>query len=131
MVIVDTTVWIDFFCDTGTPHVEWLEQELERLRLGLLDLILCELLQGVPNDKQAAELQQELARFEIYDTGGRALAVAAARNYRSLRSKGFTVRKTIDCLIATFCLQNDHTLLHNDRDFDLFEQELGLRVVHP
>lgn len=73
----------------------------------------------------------DLARFEVFDSGGEALAVAAARNYRSLRSSGHTVRKTIDCLIATFCLTERHSLLHRDHDFDAFEKYLGLRVVHP
>ena len=63
--------------------------------------------------------------------GGAALAVAAARNYRRLRAAGWTIRRTVDCLIATFCLMEDHELLHNDRDFDPFERALGLRVIHP
>ena len=70
-------------------------------------------------------------RFALILTGGEALAVAAAKNYRKLRSKGVTVRKTIDCLIATCCIEQGHSLLHNDRDFDGFEKHLGLRVIHP
>ncbi len=131
MVIVDTTVWIDYLNGTLTPHTNWLDAEMERQRLGLTDLILCEILQGVPNDRQAKEVQDELLKFELFTTGGRELAIAAAKNYRILRTKGRTVRKTIDSLIATFCLLNDHALVHNDRDYDAFEQVLGLRVVHP
>jgi hypothetical protein len=70
-------------------------------------------------------------KFEVFETGGAELAVTVAQNYRSLRAQGRTVRRTVDCLIATFCLLNDHTLLHNDRDFDPFEQFLGLHVIHP
>ena len=131
MVIVDTTVWVDYLNGISTPEVEWLDRESERQRLGLLDLTVCEVLQGVPTDAAAARVLRTLRRFEIFDTGGIALAEAAARNYRSLRGRGRIVRKTIDCLIATFCLQHSHALLHCDRDFDPFEDVLGLQVVHP
>lgn len=131
MVIVDTTVWVDYLNGRPAPHVGWLERELERQRLGLTDLILCEVLQGVRDEHQAAETRRELLKLQVFTTGGVPLAVAAARNYRDLRSRGRTVRRTIDVWIATFCLLNDHTLLHNDRDFDAFEEYLRLRVVHP
>jgi predicted nucleic acid-binding protein len=97
----------------------------------LTDLILCEILQGVKDEGQAAETLRELLKFEIMSMGGIELATASTQNYRALRARGRTVRKTIDCLIATFCLMNGHTLLHNDRDFDAFEENLGLRVLHP
>jgi hypothetical protein len=131
VVIVDTTVWVDYLNGLTTPHTDWLDAELTRQRLGLTDLILCEILQGVRDERQAAETQRALRRFEIFETGGIGLAVTAARNYRQLRAQGRTLRRTIDCLIATFCLAHNHALLHNDRDFDPFEQFLGLRVVHP
>ncbi len=131
MIIVDTTIWIDFFNGVSTPLTAWLDAELDRQRLAITDLNLCEILQGVRDEKQAANVQRELEKLEIFSTGGRELALAAANNYRVLRGKGKTIRKTIDCLIATFCLMHDHTLLHNDRDFDAFEEELNLRVVHP
>ena len=131
MVIVDTTVWVDYLNQVSTPQTDWLDAELERQRLGLTDLILCEVLQGVRNEKEAAEVQRDLMKFEVFETGGTALAVAAAQNYRALRAKGVTVRRTIDCLIATLCLQHDHALLHNDSDFDGFEAHMGLRVVRP
>ena len=121
MVIVDTTVWIDFLNGVDTPLTAWLDAELDRQRFAITDLNLCEILQGVRDEKQAAEVQRELEKLEIFSTGGKQLALAAANNYRILRGKGKTVRKTVDCLIATFCLMNDHTLLHNDRDFDAFE----------
>lgn len=129
MVIVDTTVWIDYLRGTSTPQATWLEMAMDRQRLGLLDLMLCEVLQGVRDDQQLEEVRQVLSRFAIFTTGGVALATAAARNYLMLRHQGRTVRKTIDCLIATFCLTHDHILLHNDRDFDPFEKFLGLSVV--
>lgn len=131
MVIVDTTVWIDYLRGMTTRQVDWLEQALDQQPLGILDLILCELLQGAPTEKQARALQAELEQLVLFETGGRYLAIETAKNYRYLRSKGFTIRKTMDCYIATFCILRNHTLLHNDRDFEPFEQELGLEVVHP
>jgi predicted nucleic acid-binding protein len=131
MTIVDTTVWIDYLAGTANPHTDWLDRELNRQRLGLTDLILCEVLQGIRGDSTFARVRRDMSRFEVFDTGGEALAVASAQNYRFLRASGLTVRKTIDCLIATFCLSSGHILLHRDRDFDLFEKHLGLRVLHP
>jgi len=131
VVIVDTTVWIDYLRGASTPEVAWLDRETTRQRLGLLDLMACEILQGFANDDEANRVFRQLRHFEIFETGGIELATAAARNYRALRKRGRTVRKTIDCLIATFCLINRHSLLHADRDFDPFEELLGLHVVHP
>jgi predicted nucleic acid-binding protein len=76
-------------------------------------------------------VRREMSKFEVFDTGGTELAVASAQNYRLLRTRGLTIRKTIDCLIATFCLMAGHSLLHRDHDFDPFEKQLGLRVLHP
>lgn len=131
MTIVDTTVWVEYLRGVRSPQVAWLETNLSRERLGLTDLILCEVLQGVSRDEQVATVQQELMRFEVFVTGGGELAVIAARNYRLLRAKGKTIRRTSDTLIATFCLLEGHGLLHNDRDYDPFEDVLGLVVVHP
>ncbi|MBS1823401.1 MAG: PIN domain nuclease [Acidobacteria bacterium] len=131
MTIVDTTVWIDYLGGRSTPQTEWFDSQLTRQPFGLTDLILCEILQGVRDTAMATRVRRELAHFDVFDAGGEALAIAAADNYRSLRSRGHTVRKTIDCLIATFCLMEGHSLLHHDRDFDPFERYLGLRVVHP
>jgi len=131
VIIVDTTVWIDYIAGRETPHAAWLDAAIPVTRLGLTDLILCEILQGVHGEAQARRLAREMARFEIFVTGGAELAVAAAANYRALRSRGVTVRKTIDCLIATFCILDGHSLLHGDRDYDPFEKLLGLQVVHP
>ena len=131
MVIVDTTVWIDYFQCVKNPETDWLDEELDRQRLGLTDVILCEVLQGVRDDVVAREVEQTLLELEVFETGGVDLAREAARNYRALRSRGHTVRKTIDCLIATFCLREQHSLLHRDRDFDPFEEFLELSVIHP
>jgi predicted nucleic acid-binding protein len=130
VVIVDTTVWVDYLKGVSTPETDWLEHEASRRRLGLLDLMVCEVLQGLSTDEEAVRVLRYLRRFELFDTGGVNLAAAAARNYRRLRSQRRTVRKTIDCLIATFCLEHDHALLHRDRDFAAFEELLDLQVVH-
>jgi predicted nucleic acid-binding protein len=131
MTIVDTTVWIDYLGGTTNPHTEWLDRELNQQPLGLTDLILCEILQGIHGDSEFARIQRELSKFEVFTTGGEDLAVASAKNYRFLRARGCTVRKTIDCLIATFCLIEGHSLLHRDRDFEPFEKLLGLRIARP
>jgi predicted nucleic acid-binding protein len=131
MVIVDTTVWIDYLRGDDTPETFWLHRELRKQRLGLTDLILCEVLQGIPDQDSFTRVQADLLKFHVFETGGRTLAIAAAQNYRKLRQRGVTVRKTVDCLIATFCLRAQHQLLHRDRDFDPFESLLGLQVVHP
>jgi predicted nucleic acid-binding protein len=131
MVIVDTTVVIDYLNGVVTPQTAWFDREATRQRLGLVDLTVCEVLQGLRSDSDAARVLSALREFEIYSTGGLELAVLAAKHYRDLRGRGRTVRRTIDCLIATFCLQEGHALLHTDRDFDAFEEVLGLTVVHP
>ncbi len=131
MTLVDTTVWIDYLGGNVNPHTDWLDRELNQQRLGLTDLILCEIMQGIRRDSDFTRVRRDLSRFEVFDTGGEALAVSSAQNYRFLRSHGHTIRKTIDCLIATFCLVEGHSLLHRDHDFDPFETHLGLRVIHP
>jgi predicted nucleic acid-binding protein len=130
MVIVDTTVWVDYLRGTPNPQTNWLDHELQRQPLGLTDLILCEVLQGTPNSA-FSQVRSNLLKFNIFRTGGTEIALAAAQNYRHLRTTGYTVRTTIDCLIATFCLLANHQLLHHDRDFDAFEKVLHLRVVRP
>ncbi|MGO9126611.1 MAG: PIN domain nuclease [Terriglobales bacterium] len=131
MVIVDATVWIDYLRGDENPATRWLESQLTRQPIGLTDLTLCEVLQGVRNDSEFRSVRTHLLQFHLFSTGGLELALAAAQNFLSLRERGQTVRKTIDCLIATFCLEAGHELLHRDRDFDGFEKILGLRVVHP
>ena len=130
MVVVDTTVWMDYLRGAKSRHVEWLERELGRQPLALTDPNLCEVLQGVGDDRMFRDVLRELTKFKVFSTGGVRLATAAAENYRVLRAKGRTVRKTIDCLIATFCLLEGHALLHNDRDFDAFVDLRGMRALH-
>ena len=131
MVIVDTTVWIDYFRGVSNPETEWLHAQLDLQRLGITDIIICEVLQGVRDEATAATVERRLLALETFTVGGVDLAKAAARNYRILRRRGHTVRKTIDCLIATFCIREQHALLHRDRDFEPFETFLALSVVHP
>jgi len=131
VVIVDTTIWIDYLQGISNPETDWLDTELDRQRLGLTDIILCEVLQGVRDEAEAKNVERHLLKLEVMETGGVDLAREAARNYRTLRSRGYTVRKTIGCLIATFCIREQHLLLHRDRDFDPFERLLDLSVIHP
>lgn len=131
MVIVDTTVWIDYLQGRINPETKWLHAELDRQRLGLTDVILCEVLQGIRGEVTAKRVERELLKLEVFETGGVDLAIESARNYRTLRARGHTVRKMVDCLIATFCIRERHSLLHRDRDFDPFETLLELSVVRP
>ncbi len=129
MILVDTSVWIDHLNNTQTREVDTLRGliGLEPLLVG--DLILCEVLQGLRSDREAALVERALNRFDVVSLVTPDLAVKAAANYRLLRGKSITIRKTIDLLIATFCVENDHALLHADRDFDPIETHLGLQVI--
>jgi len=131
MVIVDTTVWIDYFRGLENPHSLWLDAQSEHVRLGLTDFSLCEVLQGIRNEREGLAVRAELLEFEIFATGGIEFAIQAAQNFRRLRRKGFTIRRIADCWIATLCVLEGYALLHRDRDFDPFESEFGLRVVKP
>jgi hypothetical protein len=131
MVIVDASVLIDYLDDRTTRQTQWLDRQSELERIGITSLTQAEVLQGIRTDEAFLETLQFLNRFEIFEIGSSVLAITSARNYRSLRRMGITIRNTIDCLIATFCIEEDHVLLHNDRDFDAFEQHLGLQVAHP
>jgi predicted nucleic acid-binding protein len=131
VVIVDSSVLIDYLADRTTPETNWLEQNLDRRRIGITTMILTEVLQGIRGDDQFAETLEALGRFALFEIAGRELAVRSARNYRALRKRGITIRNAIDCLNATFCIHEGHALLHNDRDFDPFEEHLDLEVLHP
>lgn len=130
MILVDSSVWIDFLRGKPTPQAEWLDRHLDVEVLAVGDLILAEVLQGVRHDRRFDEARRLLGQLEQIVVGGTALAVEAARNCRRLRAAGVTVRGTVDVLIATRCLADGLRLLHSDRDFDAFERHLGLRVVH-
>ena len=129
MIVVDTTVWIDFLNGRNTPHVQRLHALLGTTEIIVGDLMLCEILQGLANDDAASAVERLLRQFDIVSMAGEAIAVAAARNYRSLRARGITIRKTIDLLIGTWCIENRRALLHNDRDFHPMARHLGLNEV--
>ena len=131
MLIVDSTVWIDYFNGIENPQTDYLNNMLDKTPILVGDLILAEVLQGFRQDPHFETARRTLGKFLQVEMVNPALAVQSARNYRFLRQKGVTVRKTIDSLIATYCIENDHELLHNDNDFDGYEKHLGLRVMHP
>ena len=129
MILVDSSVWIDFFRNQPTPQAEWLDRNLGVEGLLVGDLVLAEVLQGFKDDRGFDDARRMLRRLEQVSLGGEELAIEAARNFRKLRAKGVTIRGTIDVIIATRCLVDGVRLLHSDRDFDAFEVHLGLRVV--
>lgn len=130
MILVDSSVWIDYFRGVASPEADELDRLLGQEPLAIGDLILTEVLQGFRNDKQFRDAHTLLRSLDLVILGGEDVAVRAAQNYRRLRARGITARKTIDTVIATRCIVSGYTLLHNDRDFDPFEKHLGLRVVH-
>ncbi len=129
MIVADTSVWIDYFRGVAAPHTDLLDRALSESRIIIRDLILAELLQGFSSEREFQIAKQLMDGLEYRDFVGRDMAMAAAQNYRALRRQGITVRKTIDVLIATFCIENGFGLIHNDRDFEPMEQLLGLRVL--
>ena len=126
MIVVDSSVWIDFLNGRNAPHVRRLSMVLGAEEVIVGDLMLCEVLQGLDSERAAQDVEALLRRFEIVPMAGDAIAVAAARNFRSLRRRGITVRKTIDLLIGTWCIENRRPLFHNDRDFHPMAVHLGL-----
>jgi predicted nucleic acid-binding protein len=131
MLIVDSTVWIDYFNGLENPQTDYLDQIVDRTPILVGDLILAEVLQGFRDDSDFEEARRALNKYIQVEMVNPELALQSARNYRLLRRKGITVRKTIDSLIATYCIENEHDLLHNDNDFDGYEKHLRLRVVRP
>ena len=129
MWIVDSSVWIDYFGGKMTPQTDLLQTALGWQAIALGDIILCEVLQGYRRQDDFYAARQALLLFPVYTVGGTEIALKSAENYRALRHQGITVRKTIDCLLATFVMERGFTLLHSDRDFDPFEIHLGLRVA--
>ena len=129
MILVDSSVWIDYLRGIDTRQTDRLHALLGVEPLAIGDLILTEVLQGTTSEKDFRSVQRLLGNLDVLQLGGSAVAVQAARNFPALREKGVTVRKTIDCIIATRCIMDDLTLLHSDRDFDPFIAHLGLRSV--
>ena len=129
MIVVDSSVWIDFLNGRNAPHVRRLRAVLGTDEVIVGDLMLCEVLQGLESERAARDVEALLRRFEIVPMAGDAIAVVAAHNFRSLRRRGTTVRKTIDLLIGTWCIENRRPLLHNDSDFHPMARHLGLIEV--
>lgn len=129
MVVVDSSVWIDFFNGRRTVETDALDDLLGRRELIVGDLILVEVLQGFRLDRDFRQARRLLGAFPIVPMVGPTLAVRAAENYRRLRRRGVTVRKTIDVLIATYCISRRLPLLHADSDFDPMVRHLGLRIL--
>ena len=128
MIVADTSAWIDYFKGISAPHTDILDLELSRNRIVTGDLIIAEFLQGFREERDYQEAKRIMDSLEYRDMVGKDIALAASKNYRLLKKSGITIRKTIDVIIATFCIENDFELIHNDRDFDGIEQQLGLRV---
>ncbi len=129
MILVDSSVWIDYFRGNSTPQAEWLDELLEKEPVAIGDLILAEVLQGFQSEKDFNQARKLLTSLTVVDLCGQDIAIQAAKNYRKLRALGVTIRKTIDTVIATRCIESGFTLLHNDHDFDPFMMHLGLRSV--
>ena len=129
MILVDSSVWIDYFVGSITRQTETLDELLGREPLAIGDLILAEVLQGFDSERALNRVRRMLASLTLVQLGGQEIAIQAARNFRTLRSLGVTVRKTIDTIIATRCIESGYQLLHSDRDFEPFAKYLGLHVV--
>lgn len=130
MILVDSSVWIDYFRSADTPQVALLDSLLGRSPLAVGDLIAAEVLQGIRDDRELKLAKQALEAFDHIDLVDYDIAVKASANYRTLRAMGITVRKTIDTLIATRCIEDGLTLLHADKDFLPFVEHLGLKVAY-
>ena len=126
MILVDTSVWIDFFNGAATPQTQTLDHLLDTELVITGDIILAELLQGFRSDSDFQHAIVAMEGLDCYPLAGKEVAIKSAENYRFLRKKGFTVRKTTDMIIATFCIIHDIPLLYSDRDFDPAVQHLGL-----
>lgn len=129
MILVDSSVWIDYFNGVSTRETGLLDGYLGARPLLTGDLILAEVLQGFRSERDFRHAQSALETLAFASMVGRGIALNSAMNYRKLRALGVTVRKTIDVIIATFCIENGHSLLHSDRDFALMAEPLGLRTV--
>jgi predicted nucleic acid-binding protein len=129
LILVDSSVWIDYFNGAFTAQTEKLDRLLGHEPLAVGDLILTEVLQGFANERDFNQARKMLTSLTVVELGGLEIAIQAARNFRVLQNRGVTVRKTIDTIIATRCIESGYELLHSDRDFDAFVQHLGLRAV--
>ncbi len=131
MILVDSSVWIDLFREKSDPRTDFLIGRLGTRDVAIPDLVLTEVLQGFTRRKDFDKARRLFEAFPLVDTAGASVVVRAAENYRLLKTKGVTIRSTIDTLIATRCLLDGHALLYSDRDFDPFVEHLGLRAALP
>lgn len=129
MILVDTSVWIDYFNGLVNTQTDRLDDALTAGDVLMGDLILLEILQGIRNDRDYTKTRQSLAVLEMVELFGERMAMRCADNYRALRSKGITIRKTADVIIASYCIAHDLPLLFLDRDFRPFADHLGLQPV--
>jgi hypothetical protein len=129
LILVDSSVWIDYFKGRMTAQTGRLDRLLGVEPLAIGDLILTEVLQGFDRERDFNDARKMLTSLTVVELSGREIAIQAAKNFRALRRLGVTVRKTIDTVIATLCIESGYELLHSDRDFDPFARHLGLRVV--
>jgi predicted nucleic acid-binding protein len=127
VIFVDSSVWIDYFRGVATKETELLDELLGIEPIVIGDLVLAEVLQGFKSDRDFNQAKKLLTSLVMVEMLGQEIAIQSARNFRSLRDRGITVRKTIDTIIATYCIENDLALLHSDRDFDAFVEHLSLR----
>ncbi|MCE2580819.1 PIN domain nuclease [Komagataeibacter sp. FNDCR1] len=126
MILVDSSVWIDFFRGTVTPQVDVLDRLLGEEPVAIGDLMMTEVLQGFASERDFNKARRMLGALDLVEIGGRDVMIEAARYFRDLRTRGITIRKTIDTLIATRCIVSGYQLLYSDRDFDPFVEHLGL-----
>ncbi|MFU8822264.1 MAG: PIN domain nuclease [Gammaproteobacteria bacterium] len=129
MILVDSSVWIDYFNGSETVETSLLDGLLGREPVAVGDLVLAEVLQGFRDDSDYRIARDMLRSLVVFDMLGAVRAIKVAQNYRALRRQGITVRKTTDAVIATFCIEERLPLLYSDRDFDPFVEHLGLRRV--
>ena len=127
MILVDSSVWIDYFRGSLSPQTDRLDVLLGREVIAIGDLILAEVLQGFDSERDFLQAVDLMRAFPVLDLAGGDIAVKAAQNFRRLRVLGVTSRKTIDTIIATFCIERELPLLHSDRDFEPFTAHLGLK----
>lgn len=130
MILVDTSVWIDYFNGVENKQTENLDRILSEQSVLLGDIILAEILQGFNSDKEFQLANQALDPLDCVHLGGKSLAIKAGSNFRFLRSKGLTIRKTVDMLIGSWCIEHEVELLHNDKDFDQIATQLPLKIYN-
>lgn len=127
VILVDSSVWIDYFSGNGSAETDFLDETLGNRAVAIGDLILTEVLQGFRHDRDYRTARRLLEELTVFDLLGRNMAIKSAENFRKLRKKGITIRKTADVIIASFCIEHDLPLLFSDRDFRPFVDHLGMR----